>query len=76
MSIEIETLIEVYTTLKEYIPPKERQGAADSLMSVMVDELNDLDITELVGVDSYLKRSYEEYSDTEEDAEDYENYED
>jgi hypothetical protein len=76
MSIEIETLIEVYSTLKEYIPAKERQGAADSLMSVMIDSLNDLDMAELMGVDSYLKRSYEAYTDEADLDEDFENYED
>jgi hypothetical protein len=68
MSIEIETLIDTYTTLKEYIPVKERQAAADSLMSVIIDALNDLDIAELVGIDSYLKRSYEAYADDDADS--------
>ena len=78
MSIEIDTLVEVYTILKEYVPVKERQGAADTLMSVMVDALNDLDLKELAGVDAYLRRSYEEYSqddDAEDEETDY-NYED
>jgi cytochrome c553 len=61
MSMEIDTLIEAYVVLKEYVPAKERQGAADSLMSIMVDLLSDPDLKELAGVDSYLKRSYEEY---------------
>jgi cytochrome c553 len=61
MTIDIDTLIEAYTVLKEYIPSKERQGAADTLMSVMVDMLSDPDIKELASVDNYLKRSYEEY---------------
>ena len=30
-------------------------------MSIMVDLLSDPDLKELAGVDSYLKRSYEEY---------------
>ena len=63
MSIEIDTLIETYTLLKEYVPTKERQAAADSLMSVMVDMLSDPDVKELAGVDNYLKRSYDEYAD-------------
>jgi cytochrome c553 len=78
MSIEIDTLIETYTTLKEYVPAKERQAAADALMSVMVDMLADPDIKELAGVDAYLKRSYEEYSqdgDGEDEEADY-GYED
>lgn len=74
MTIELDTLIEAYTVLKEYIPAKERQGAADTLMSVMVDVLSDPDLKEFASVDSYLKRSYEEYNqDLDEDYdEDYE----
>lgn len=70
MNIDIDTLIDAYTALKEYIPIKERQGAADSLMSALVDSLGDLDRKQLIGVDSYLKRSYEEYADEDEDNED------
>lgn len=69
MSIEIDTLVETYTILKEYVPVKERQGAADALMSVMIDMLADPEVKELAGVDSYLKRSYEEYSQDGDDEE-------
>ena len=75
MSIEIDILIETYTVLKEYVPTKERQGAADTLMSVLVDMLSDLDLKELAGVDNYLKRSYEEYQQDGDDDEDID-YED
>lgn len=74
MSIEIDTLIETYTVLKEYVPVKERQGAADTLMSVLVDLLADSDLKELSGVDSYLKRSYEEYSQDDDESEDDSDY--
>lgn len=74
MSIEIDTLVECYTILKEYIPAKERQGAADTLMSVMVDILGDPDLKQLAGVDSYLKRSYEEYDTVDDDDEEDINY--
>ena len=73
MTIEIDSLVETYTILKEYIPPKERQAAADALMSVLVDMLSDQDIKEMSGVDNYLKRSYEEYNeDDNDDNDDYE----
>lgn len=76
MSIEIDTLVETYTILKEYVPVKERQSAADTLMSVMIDLLSDPDVKELASVDAYLKRSYEEYSqDSDDDEPDYD-YED
>ena len=70
MSIEIDSLIETYTVLKEYVPSKERQGAADTLMSVLADVLNDIDLRELSTVDSYLKRSYAEYVSEEEPSDD------
>ena len=41
MSIEVEVLIETYITLKEYILIKERQAAADNLVSMLVDNLSD-----------------------------------
>jgi len=75
MSIEVEVLSEMYTILKQYIPTKDRQEAADNLMSVMVDMLNDLDLREFGGTDSTLKRALKEYADDEEDNDDY-NYED
>ena len=74
MSIEIDTLIETYTILKEYIPAKERQAAADNLVSILVDTLSDKEIREFGGIDGYTKRSLEEYiGDDDEDDVDYEN---
>lgn len=67
MSIEIDTLIETYTILKEYIPTKERQAAADNLMSVLADSLSEKDLREFGGTDGYTKRSLEEYVDEEDD---------
>ena len=76
MSIDVEVLSEMYTILKQYIPSKDRQEAADNLMSVMVDILNDLDLREFGGTDATLKRALKEYAaDDEEDEDDY-NYED
>ena len=59
--MDIETLTEVYTILKQFIPAKDRQEAADTLMSVMVDMLSDQDLQELKEVDSVLARAYREY---------------
>jgi hypothetical protein len=74
MSIEIDTLVETYTILKEYIPAKERQAAADNLVSMLVDALSDREIREFGGIDGYTKRSLEEYiGDDDEDEIDYEN---
>lgn len=72
MSIEIDTLIETYTILKEYIPAKERQAAADNLVSMLVDTLSDREIREFGGIDGYTKRSLEEYIGDDDDEIDYE----
>ena len=69
MTIEVEVLTEVYTILKQYIPQKDRQEAADNVMSVMVDMLNDMDLKELGGADSNLKKALKEYSFDDDDEE-------
>jgi hypothetical protein len=62
MSIDISVLEEAYQTLKQYIPQKDRQEASDALMSILSDYLSDADIKEFSGLDSYTKRSFEEYA--------------
>lgn len=62
MSVEVEVLSEVYTILKQYIPQKDRQEAADNLVSVLVDVLNDMDIKEFASNDSALARAVKEYA--------------
>ena len=74
MSIEVEVLSEMYTILKQYIPAKDRQEAADNLMSVMVDLLNDLDLREFGTTDATLKKALKEYAADEEDTEEDDNY--
>lgn len=70
--INVDTLSEAYTILKQYIPAKDRQEAADNLMSSMVDLLSDHELKELGSVDMSLTRAYKEYSidDDYEDNED------
>jgi len=74
MSIDVEVLIETYITLKEYVPAKERQAAADNLVSMLVDNLSDRELREFGSVDSFTKRALEEYldDDDEDDELDYE----
>jgi len=67
MSIEVDVLGETYTILKQYIPVKDRQEAADNLMSVLVDMLNDIDLQEFGGTDSNLKKALKEYVMEEDD---------
>lgn len=62
MSIEIDTLSEVYQTLKQYIPQKDRQEASDNLMSILTDLLSDSDLVEFGSTDSYTKRSIQEFA--------------
>jgi hypothetical protein len=74
MTIDSELLSEVYQTLKQYIPQKDRQEASDNLMSILVDYLGDKELKEFGGTDSYTKRSLEEYAGGE-DEEEYDDYE-
>ena len=67
MNIEVEVLSETYTILKQYIPQKDRQEAADNLMSVMVDMLTDEQLRDFGSVDSFLSRALKEYVVEEED---------
>jgi hypothetical protein len=64
MSIEIDALIDTYTTMKEYVPSKDRQAAADHVFSILSDSgISEEDLKQLAGTDSYLKRASEEYLD-------------
>ena len=69
MSIDVEVLSEAYTILKQYIPQKDRQEAADNLMSVLVDLLGDIDLQEFGSTDGNLKKALKEY--VEEDTDNY-----
>ena len=70
MTIDSELLSEVYQTLKQYIPQKDRQEASDNLMSILVDYLGDKELKEFGGTDSYTKRSLEEYAGVDDYEED------
>lgn len=62
MSLDVEVLIETYTILKQYIPTKDRQEAADNLMSVLVDMLNDEEIAAFGSTDGATKKALKEYA--------------
>jgi hypothetical protein len=82
MSIEIDALIDAYTTMKEYVPSKDRQAAADHMFSILNDSgVSEEDLKQVAGTDSYLKRASEEYldpdsEDLDEDETDYDYGED
>lgn len=78
--MSVDALTELYSIMKEYVPPKERQAVADNIVSVMVDSLSDDELKELAAFDSYLERAMKEYGgdyeDEDEDEEDYDYDED
>lgn len=69
MSIDVEVLSELYTIMKQYIPQKDRQEAADNLMSVMVDMLGDIELKEFSATDNNLAKALKEYVNDEDDEE-------
>jgi hypothetical protein len=81
MSTELEALGEVWLTCKEYIAPKDRQAAADHVLSIVADHnIVERDLKAFAGTDSYLKRALTEYLgedeedgsiDTEDNSDDY-----
>ena len=61
MTIEVDILSEMWLTCKEYIATKDRQAAADHIISVVSDHsLTEQDLRALA-VDSYLERAVNEY---------------
>ena len=62
MSIELDALGEVWLTCKEYIAPKDRQAAADHVLSIVADHnIVERDLKAFAGTDAYLKRALTEY---------------
>ena len=81
MSIELDALGEVWLTCKEYISPKDRQAAADHVISVVADHnIVENELKAFGGTDAYLRRALKEYLgedeedetvDTEDNSDDY-----
>ena len=62
MSIELDSLGEVWLTCKEYIAPKDRQAAADHILAIVADHnITERDLKAFGSTDSYLKRALTEY---------------
>lgn len=78
MSLEMDILSELWLTTKEYIAPKDRQAAADHVISVVADQnITERELKVFGGTDSYLKRALTEYLGEEETEEaDYDDDED
>jgi hypothetical protein len=73
MSVELDVLGEMWLTCKEYINPKDKQAAADHVISVVADHnITEAELKSFSGTDSYLKRAVEEYLGEEVDADEEE----
>ncbi len=74
MSIDVDVLVASYTILKQYIPVKERQEAADNLACMLSDSISEDELREFATADTYAKRAVDEYLIAEDH--DYDDYED
>lgn len=62
MSLEVDILSEMWLTVKEYIPQKDRQAVADHVVNVVADHsITERDLKAFGATDSYLKRALVEY---------------
>jgi hypothetical protein len=81
MSFEVDILGDIWLTTKEYIAQKDRQAAADHVISVVADHnITESDLKAFGGTDAYLGRAVKEYLgedeedeaiDTEDNSDDY-----
>ena len=77
MNVDIDVLGEVWLTCKEYINPKDRQAAADHVLSIVADQnLTERELKAFGGTDSYLKRALTEYLGEEVEEADYDDEDD
>ena len=72
---DIESVREIWSVLKEYIPAKEKQEAADHLIPLLVDmDFPDSDFQSLVKSDRHLEEAAQEYLEEDEDEDDAEEW--
>lgn len=68
MSLDVEILSEMWLTVKEYIPQKDRQAVADHVINVVADHsISERDLKTFGGADGYIQRAVSEYLDEDED---------
>ena len=74
----VEIAIELWRSMKEYVPVKERFLAAHQFVNTMIDfDFSDDDIHSLEEVDQYMENAVQEImGETAEDDEDEDYYED
>jgi len=67
MSVDVDILSEMWLTVKEYVPVKDRQAVADHVVNVVADHsISERDLKAFGSTDSYLKRALVEYLGEEE----------
>jgi hypothetical protein len=67
-TMEIEYLIEFWVVTKQYLDNKERQLVADHAINALVElGIDDNELNELAGVDSYMANAVRDHIDTSED---------
>jgi len=72
---DIESVREIWNVLKEYIPVKEKQEAADHLISLLVDmDFPDSDFQSLVRSDRHLEDAAQDYLEDEDDEDEEEEW--
>ena len=72
MEIDAKTVMDLWESVKDFVPANKREECANSFLSVFVD--NDIeieDVGELHGVDHDLDTALEELYEDEFDEEDY-----
>ena len=79
MSLELDMLSEMWLTVKEYIPQKDRQMVADHVLAVVADHsITERDLKAFGSTDSYLRRALAEYLDEDDadshDEDDHDDY--
>lgn len=68
---DIDSVRGIWNVLKEYIPAKEKQEAADHLISLLVDmDFPDSDFQSLVRSDRHLEDAAQDYLEDEDEDED------
>ena len=73
MIIDVDTLAECWSILKQYVPSKDRQEAADNLVSYLIDQLDDVELDLLAGSDTQLRHAVKSYAGDDQENDDQEN---
>jgi hypothetical protein len=68
MSDTVHDMRMVWDVLREYIPTKERQAAADHLVSDLADSLSELELREMGDGDVYLRTAVDDHLGEDDDV--------